>query len=91
MTYDAKAVAVDAVAPDTDSETDVAVEEVAAEEVAPEEVAVEDLAPEAPTAEAAEAAEKRFPKVIKRDEEASITHYSPKPHTELDPSTRFKD
>lgn len=81
MTYDAKAVVVGAVAPDT--ETDVAVEEVADEEVAPEEVAVE--APAEP------AAEKRFPKVIKRDEEASITHYSPKPHTELDPSTRFKD
>lgn len=76
MTYDAKAVVVGAVAPDT--ETDVAVEEVAVEEVAVE-------APAAP------ASEKEFPKVIKRHEEASITHYSPKPHTELDPSTRFKD
>ncbi len=80
MTYDTKAVVVDAVAPDT--ETDVVVEEVSAEEVAVEEVAVE--APAAP------AAEQRFPKVIKRDEEASITHYSPKPHTELDPASRFK-
>lgn len=76
MTYDAKAVVVGAVAPDT--ETDVAVEEVAVEEVAVE-------APAGP------ASEKEFPKVIKRHEDASITHYSPKPHTELDPSTRFKD
>lgn len=86
MTYDAKAVVVGAVAPDT--ETDVAVDEVAVEEVADEEVAPEDVAAEAP---AAPASEKEFPKVIKRHEEASITHYSPKPHTELDPSTRFKD
>jgi hypothetical protein len=76
LTDDTEVAEVDAVAPDT--ETDVAAEEVAAEEVAPE-------------APAAEAAEKRFPKVVKRDEEASITHYSPKPHTELDPASRFKD
>jgi hypothetical protein len=76
LTEDTQVAAVDAVAPET--ETDLAVEEVAVEEAAPE-------APAAP------AAEKRFPKVIKRDEEASIIHYSPKAHEELDPSTRFKD
>lgn len=76
MTDEPEVVVVDAVAPDTD--TDVIVEEVAVEEVSAE-------APAAP------AAEKRFPKVVKRDEEASITHYSPKPHTELDPASRFKD
>lgn len=76
MTDEPEVVVVDAVTPDTD--TDVIVEEVAVEEVSAE-------APAAP------AAEKRFPKVVKRDEEASITHYSPKPHTELDPASRFKD
>jgi hypothetical protein len=76
LTEDTQVAEVEAVAPET--EADVAVEEAAVEEAAPE-------APAAP------AAEKRFPKVIKRDEEPSITHYSPKPHTELDPASRFKD
>ncbi len=42
---------------------------------------------EAPAA----AAEANFPKVIKRDEESGITHYSPKPHVEVDPSTRHNN
>ena len=34
--------------------------------------------------------EKEFPKVVARDEAAGITHYSPKPHQEVDPSTRHR-
>lgn len=86
MTDDTEVAEVDAVAPDT--QTDAAVEEVAVEEVAVEEVAVEEVAPEAP---AAPAAEKRFPKVVKREEEEGIVHYSPKAHEELDPAGRFTD
>lgn len=55
------------------------------------EIAVDAEAPavdaEAP---AASASKGNFPKVTKRDEESSIIHYSPKPHVEVDPSTRHK-
>lgn len=37
------------------------------------------------------AAVANFPKVAKRDEESGITHYSPKPHVEVDPSTRHNN
>lgn len=46
-----------------------------------------DIAVDAP-APADAPADFKFPKVIARDEEASITHYSPKPHVEVDPTTR---
>ncbi len=39
----------------------------------------------------AAAAEINFPKVINRDEESSIIHYSPKAHEALDPSKRFTE
>jgi hypothetical protein len=77
LTDETEVVVVDAVAPGT--ETDVVVEEVSEEEVAIE-------APAAPAAK-----ENKFPKVINRAEDADITHYSPKAHTELDPASRFKD
>lgn len=63
------------------------------EEVAPEtdtDESVESVEPEAAAAAPAAAPkENNFPKVVKRDEDADITHYSPKAHEELDPSTRF--
>lgn len=63
------------------------------------EIAVDTEAPavdaEAPAddaeAPAAAASKGSFPKVTKRDEESSITHYSPKPHVEVDPSTRHNN
>lgn len=81
MTDTAEA-AVDAEAPEAEAEAP------AVEAEAPEEAAIEE-AEAAPVAAAAPPAEIHFPKVTKRDEDADIKHYSPKPHTELDPSTRY--
>ncbi|CAN5800393.1 hypothetical protein BH23ACT12_BH23ACT12_22980 [soil metagenome] len=47
-------------------------------------IAVDAQAP----ADAPAGAESKFTKVVARDEESGITHYSPKPHVEVDPSTR---
>jgi copper(I)-binding protein len=84
---EAEAPVVEAEAPVVEAE---APAEVAAE--APAEVAAEapaEVAEVEAAAPAAEPAEVHFTKVIKRDEDVDIKHYSPKPHTELDPSTRF--
>jgi len=81
---DTTEVAAEAIAPETD--TDVAVD-------APVEAVEAPAEPEAAAAPAPAAAakENRFPKVVKREEVAGITHYAPKAHEELDPSSRFTD
>ena len=61
----------------------------AAEDTTDAEVAVEAPAEEAAAPVRAKK-EKVFPKVVARDEAAGITHYSPKPHQEVDPSTRHR-
>ena len=61
-----------------------------AEDTTGAEVAVEAPAEEVEAAAPAPKKEKVFPKVVARDEAAGITHYSPKPHQEVDPSTRHR-
>jgi hypothetical protein len=70
------------------AEAAVEAEAPAVEAEAPEEAAIEE-AEVAEVEAAAPADEIHYPKVTKRDEDVDIKHYSPKPHTELDPSTRF--
>jgi hypothetical protein len=74
--------AVEAEAPAVEAEAP-AVEAEAPAEAATEEGEVAEVEASVP------ADEVYYPKVTKRDEDADIKHYSPKPHTELDPSTRF--
>lgn len=61
-----------------------------AEDTTDAEVSVEAPAEEVEAAAPAPKKEKVFPKVVARDEAAGITHYSPKPHQEVDPSTRHR-
>ena len=70
------------------AEAAVEAETPAVEAEAPVEPAIEE-AEVAEVEAAAPPAEINFTKVIKRHEDADITHYTPIPHTELDPSTRY--